>query len=109
MFFVSSLAETNRPPFDLPEAERASLLRVIMLEYSAVGFALFFIAEYTNIILLTSINALLFFGGWLSPLSLFSNSDFFSWPSMVNIKSFMFIVFIRMGSWLLFRVIGMTN
>jgi len=64
MFFVSALAETNRPPFDLPEAE-AELVAGYFVEYSAAGFALFFIGEYANIIMMSVLNAVLFLGGWL--------------------------------------------
>jgi NADH-quinone oxidoreductase subunit H len=67
VFFASTLAETNRPPFDLPEAE-AELVSGYNVEYSAAGFALFFIGEYANIILMSTLNALLFLGGWLSPV-----------------------------------------
>lgn len=63
MFFVSALAETNRPPFDLPEAE-AELVAGYNVEYSASTFALFFIAEYANIILMSFLISILFFGGW---------------------------------------------
>lgn len=64
MFFVSSLAETNRPPFDLPEAE-AELVAGYNVEYSGLGFALFFIGEYANIILMSVMSTILFLGGWL--------------------------------------------
>jgi NADH-quinone oxidoreductase subunit H len=64
MFFISTLAETNRPPFDLPEAE-AELVSGYNVEYSSIGFALFFLGEYSNIILMSALNVLLFFGGWL--------------------------------------------
>ena len=70
IFFVSTLAETNRPPFDLPEAE-AELVAGYNVEYSAVGFALFFIGEYANILLMSSLSVLLFLGGWLPPFNLF--------------------------------------
>ena len=63
-FFISILAETNRPPFDLPEAE-AELVSGYNVEYSAVGFALFFIGEYSNVILMSSLFTVLFLGGWL--------------------------------------------
>jgi NADH-quinone oxidoreductase subunit H len=66
LFFISALAETNRPPFDLPEAE-AELVSGYNVEYSAVGFALFFIGEYANIILMSTLMSLLFFGGWQMP------------------------------------------
>jgi NADH-quinone oxidoreductase subunit H len=64
MFFVSILAETSRPPFDLPEAE-GELVAGYFVEYSSAGFALFFIAEYANIIFMSALAVLLFFGGWL--------------------------------------------
>jgi len=67
MFFISGLAETNRPPFDLPEAE-AELVAGYNVEYSAVGFAFFFIGEYANLILMSSLISLFFLGGWLPPL-----------------------------------------
>lgn len=63
MFFISSLAETNRPPFDLPEAE-AELVAGYFVEYSAMGFALFFIGEYSNIILMSTLSVIFFLGGW---------------------------------------------
>ena len=62
IFFVTTLAETNRHPFDLPEAE-AELVSGYNVEYSARGFALFFLAEYSNIILRSGLNALFFLGG----------------------------------------------
>jgi NADH-quinone oxidoreductase subunit H len=65
MFMVCILAETNRPPFDLPEAE-AELVSGYNVEYSSVGFALFFIGEYANLIFMSSFCVVLFFGGWLS-------------------------------------------
>lgn len=66
MFFVSALAETNRHPFDLPEAE-AELVSGYNVEYSAMGFALFFLGEYGNMILMSSMTTVRFFGGWLLP------------------------------------------
>lgn len=62
MFFISALAETNRHPFDLPEAE-AELVSGYNVEYSAMGFALFSLGEYANMLLMCSINSILFFGG----------------------------------------------
>nr|QUJ09435.1 NADH dehydrogenase subunit 1 [Neorhodomela munita] len=72
MFFISILAETNRAPFDLPEAE-AELVAGYNVEYSAMGFALFFLGEYANMILMSSLTTLFFFGGWLPllPITLF--------------------------------------
>jgi NADH-quinone oxidoreductase subunit H len=67
MFLVSALAETNRPPFDLPEAE-GELVAGFNVEYSAIGFTLFFIAEYANIILISILTVIFFLGGWL-PIS----------------------------------------
>jgi NADH-quinone oxidoreductase subunit H len=66
MFFISSLAETNRAPFDLPEAE-AELVSGYSTEYAAMGFALFFLGEYANMILMCSVMNIFFFGGWLPP------------------------------------------
>lgn len=63
LFFISILAETNRHPFDLPEAE-AELVSGYNVEYSAMGFALFFLAEYSNILLMSTLTAILFLGGW---------------------------------------------
>jgi len=67
LFFVSGLAETNRPPFDLPEAE-AELVAGYFVEYSSMGFALFFLGEMSNIILICALCVVLFLGGWLAPL-----------------------------------------
>ncbi len=67
IFFISALAETNRPPFDLPEAE-AELVAGYFAEYSAMTFGLFFLGEYANIILMSTTTTLLFLGGWLPPL-----------------------------------------
>nr|YP_009130760.1 NADH dehydrogenase subunit 1 [Agarophyton chilense]AKA27615.1 NADH dehydrogenase subunit 1 [Agarophyton chilense]ASP44543.1 NADH dehydrogenase subunit 1 [Agarophyton chilense]UAD89532.1 NADH dehydrogenase subunit 1 [Agarophyton chilense] len=64
MFYISILAETNRAPFDLPEAE-AELVAGYNVEYSAMGFALFFLGEYANMILMCGLTTILFFGGWL--------------------------------------------
>ena len=66
IFFISCLAETNRHPFDLPEAE-AELVSGYNVEYSAMGFALFFLGEYANMLLISSLTTILFFGGWLAP------------------------------------------
>lgn len=70
MFFISALAETNRAPFDLPEAE-AELVAGFNVEYSAMGFALFFLGEYTNILMMCALLTILFLGGWLPPLDIF--------------------------------------
>ena len=67
VFIVSALAETNRAPFDLPEAE-AELVAGYNVEYSAMTFALFFLGEYANMILMSAMTVVLFLGGWLSPI-----------------------------------------
>lgn len=69
IFFTSGLAETNRHPFDLPEAE-AELVSGYNVEYSAMGFALFSLGEYSNMLLMSSLNVILFMGGWLSPTNI---------------------------------------
>nr|7A23_H Chain H, Nad1m [Brassica oleracea]7A24_H Chain H, Nad1m [Brassica oleracea]CAA57940.1 mitochondrial NADH dehydrogenase [Arabidopsis thaliana] len=69
MFFISCLAETNRAPFDLPEAE-AELVAGYNVEYSSMGFALFFLGEYANMILMSGLCTLFFLGGWLPILDL---------------------------------------
>jgi len=70
LFFISALAETNRHPFDLPEAE-AELVSGYNVEYSAMGFALFFLGEYTNMLLMSALTAILFLGGWLPIIDVF--------------------------------------
>jgi NADH-quinone oxidoreductase subunit H len=69
MFIISALAETNRHPFDLPEAE-AELVSGYNVEYSAMGFALFFLGEYANMLLMSALTVILFLGGWLAPMDL---------------------------------------
>jgi NADH-quinone oxidoreductase subunit H len=67
VFFISALAETNRAPFDLPEGE-SEIVAGFFVEYSAMAFALFFLGEYANMILMSALTTILFLGGWLSPL-----------------------------------------
>ncbi len=67
IFFISSLAETNRPPFDLPEAE-AELVAGYQTEYSGMMYAMFWLGEYANILLMCAMGSILFLGGWLSPI-----------------------------------------
>ena len=66
VFFISGLAETNRSPFDLPEGE-SEIVAGFFVEYSAMAFALFFLGEYTNMILMSGMTTILFLGGWLAP------------------------------------------
>jgi NADH-quinone oxidoreductase subunit H len=86
LFFICTLAETNRHPFDLPEAE-AELVSGYNVEYSAMGFALFFLAEYSNIILMCMLSALFFLGGWY-PLF---NLTFIPGVLWLALKSLIFI------------------
>lgn len=89
MFYISILAETNRAPFDLPEAE-AELVAGYNVEYSAMGFALFFLGEYANMILMCSLTTIFFFGGWLPIFNL----TFFFWiPSTIwfSLKTTIFL------------------
>jgi NADH-quinone oxidoreductase subunit H len=73
MFLVSILAETNRAPFDLPEAE-SELVSGYNVEYAAMGFALFFLAEYSSMILMSALTVVVFLGGWVSISALFTNA-----------------------------------
>lgn len=95
MFYISSLAETNRAPFDLPEAE-AELVSGYNVEYSAMTFALFFLGEYSNIILMSSLTVILFLGGWLPlvdvyPLNILPGYFWFSLKTLVIIFSFIWV------------------
>lgn len=99
MFLISILAETNRPPFDLPEAE-AELVSGYNVEYSAAGFALFFIGEYANVLLMSGLSVILFFGGWLFPFSdnfdLLNYYSFFGfWFCLKLILMAFFFVWVR--------------
>jgi NADH-quinone oxidoreductase subunit H len=93
MFFISALAETNRAPFDLPEAE-AELVAGYNVEYSAMGFALFFLGEYANILMMCALCSVLFLGGWLPPIDIFPFT-LIPGPLWFGLKvSFMAFVFI---------------
>ncbi len=70
IFFISALAETNRPPFDLPEAE-AELVAGYQTEYSGMMYAMFWLGEYANILLMCALGSILFLGGWLSPIDFY--------------------------------------
>ena len=93
IFFISTLAETNRHPFDLPEAE-AELVAGYNVEYSSMTFALFFLGEYANMILMSAMTSVLFLGGWLPPMDIAP----FNWipgPIWLAIKiSFCLFVFV---------------
>ena len=95
LFFISALAETNRHPFDLPEAE-AELVSGYNVEYSAMGFALFFLGEYANMLLMSALTAILFLGGWL-PLFNFFPFTLIPGPIWFGLKiAFFVILFIVM-------------
>jgi len=76
VYFVSGLAETNRHPFDMAEGE-SEIVAGFHVEYSGVAFAVFFLAEYMNMILIAALTALMFLGGWLAPWPLFNNMELF--------------------------------
>lgn len=88
MFFVSGLAETNRHPFDLPEAE-AELVSGYNVEYSAMTFALFSLGEYANMLMMSSLNVILFWGGWLAP---FEFLDFIPGSLWFGLKICFFVI-----------------
>ncbi|MDX2188959.1 MAG: NADH-quinone oxidoreductase subunit NuoH [Bacteroidota bacterium] len=80
IFFISSLAECNRAPFDIPEAE-SELVAGFHVEYSGFRFAIFFLAEYALMILVSIVGAIIFFGGWNSPLPNIGNISLFDWTN----------------------------
>ncbi|KMW57834.1 NADH-ubiquinone oxidoreductase chain H [Candidatus Rhodobacter oscarellae] len=88
LFFVSALAETNRPPFDLPEAE-SELVAGYQVEYSSTPFLLFMAGEYIAIFLMCALTSLLFFGGWLSPVPFLPDSPLW----LVAKMAFFFFLF----------------
>ena len=88
IFFISALAETNRPPFDLPEAE-AELVAGYQTEYSGMMYAMFWLGEYANILLLCALASILFLGGWLSPF------DFYPFDLLPGIF------------WMVFKILGL--
>ena len=98
MFFVSALAETNRHPFDLPEAE-AELVAGYFVEYSAMGFALFFLGESANILFMCAFTAVLFLGGWFPFLniSLFYIIPGFIWFGLKIVLVLFFFIWARVA------------
>jgi len=91
MFFISALAETNRAPFDLPEAE-SELVAGYFTEHSAVPFVLFFLGEYSSIILIASLTVILFLGGWiLIPLTKFDSWGISSFIFGIKVSSILFL------------------
>jgi NADH-quinone oxidoreductase subunit H len=74
VYFISGVAETNRAPFDVAEGE-SEIVAGFHVEYSGIGFALFFLAEYANMILIAVLTSIFFFGGWLTPLTMFLPAD----------------------------------
>jgi len=92
IFFISVLAETNRAPFDLPEAE-AEIVAGYNVEYAGMTFAMFFLAEYSNMIWLSVVVAICFFGGWLSPVGFLPASPF--WLMLKSMVVCFAIVWVR--------------
>jgi NADH-quinone oxidoreductase subunit H len=94
IFYIAMLAETNRHPFDLPEAE-AELVSGYNVEYSAMTFALFFLGEYANMLLMSAFASILFLGGWLAPFTEFYFIPGSFWFSIKIIIGVIFFIFTR--------------
>ncbi len=92
IFFISALAETNRPPFDLPEAE-SELVAGYQVEYSSTPYLLLMIGEYTSIVLMCALTTILFFGGWLSPIPGLPDGVF--WFSLKVLFFFFVFAFVK--------------
>jgi NADH-quinone oxidoreductase subunit H len=90
IFIISTLAETNRAPFDLPEAE-AELVAGYNIEYSSIVFALFFLGEYSNIILMSTLSSIFFLGGWLAPFNLTCMPPYFWLSLKISLNVFIFV------------------
>lgn len=93
VFYISALAETNRPPFDLTEAE-SELVAGYQTEYSSMAMALFFLGEYANMILMSAMTAILFFGGWLPPVNW---APLYAVPGMIWLFAKIFFFFFVFG------------
>ena len=98
IFFISALAETNRPPFDLPEAE-AELVAGYQTEYSGMMYAMFWLGEYANILLMCALGSILFLGGWLSPIEIYPFN---------YIPGFIWLIFKILFLFLLFALVKAT-
>lgn len=95
VYFISGVAETNRAPFDIAEGE-SEIVAGFHVEYSGMAFAVFFLAEYANMILISALTALLFLGGWLSPFQGTTVESYFEWvPGIIWLlaKTFIFMFF----------------
>jgi NADH-quinone oxidoreductase subunit H len=90
IFIICGLAETNRAPFDLPEAE-AELVAGYNVEYSGIPFALFFLAEYLNMITMGAISSLFFFGGWLAPFNFYLIPESYWFSIKITLHIFLFV------------------
>ncbi len=95
-FFICTVAETNRHPFDLPEAE-TELVSGYNVEYGAMSFALFSLGEYSNILLMSSFSIILFLGGWLAPFHFFFFLPSFFWFSLKIVIFIIIFVLLRAG------------
>ena len=106
IFFISALAETNRPPFDLPEAE-AELVAGYQTEYSGMMYAMFWLGEYANILLMCAMGTILFLGGWLPIIDIYPINVI---PAPIwMITKILFLFFYLRSLKQLFQDIDMTN